>query len=189
MLCAIKKKINYRTQRTRVITQSTPHVCQKPRSRYLKKFDISNLYRQNLSVRIGWTQTSRDQFEISASVSSAVVLRIDASDRMNATLLLRASQSVSTLARGLNCWTAAITKKHRNVYMNTYPTILVLPDGSSINIEYHEPRQIITLPLNISELSEAEQKRRLLRRKPKTKIVLVEEIQDDFDEFKYLKKK
>lgn len=73
--------------------------------------------------------------------------------------------------------------------MNTYPTVLVLPDGSSINIEYHEPRQIITLPLNISELSEVEQKRRLLRRKPKTKIVLVEEIQDDFDEFKYLKKK
>lgn len=73
--------------------------------------------------------------------------------------------------------------------MNTYPTVLVLPDGSSINIEYNEPRKIIVLPLNISELSEEEQKIKINSRRPKTKIVLVEEQQDDFDEMKYVNMK
>ncbi|KAK2581573.1 hypothetical protein KPH14_002082 [Odynerus spinipes] len=118
-----------------------------------------------------------------------LLVRVHTNDRMNATLLLRASQCVPTLVRGFNCWTAAITKKHRTVYANTYPTVLVFSNGSSINIEYHEPRKIIVLPLNLSELSEAEQKMRLEKRKPKSKIVLTDEIQDDFDEFKYIKKK
>lgn len=83
----------------------------------------------------------------------------------------------------------AITKKHQNVYANTYPTVLVLPDGSSINIEYNEPRKIIVLPFNISELSEEEQKIKINNRKPRTKIVLVEEQQDDFDEMKYVNMK
>lgn len=70
--------------------------------------------------------------------------------------------------------------------MNTYPTILVLPDGSSITIEYNVPRKIIILPLNIAELSEEERKLKIDARKPKTKVVITEEIQDDFDEFKYV---
>ncbi|XP_046828476.1 39S ribosomal protein L55, mitochondrial [Vespa crabro] len=107
---------------------------------------------------------------------------------MNTSLLLRISRFKPILARNLNCWTAAITKKHQNVYVNTYPTILVFPDGSSINIEYNEPRKIIVLPLNISELSEEEQKIKINSRRLKTKIVLAEEQEDDFDEMKYIKK-
>lgn len=39
--------------------------------------------------------------------------------------------------------TAAITKVHRLIYCRMYPTLLVQPDGSTINIRYHEPRRII----------------------------------------------
>lgn len=39
--------------------------------------------------------------------------------------------------------TAAITKIHRHIYCRMYPTLLVQSDGSTINIRYHEPRQII----------------------------------------------
>lgn len=88
--------------------------------------------------------------------------------------------------RNLNCWTAAITKKHRKIYERMYPIILVLSDGSSMDIEYHEPRKIITLPLNLAELTPEQQKRRLEMRKPKTKIVITEEIEDSFDENRYL---
>ncbi|XP_071581472.1 large ribosomal subunit protein mL55 [Temnothorax nylanderi] len=102
-------------------------------------------------------------------------------------LLARIGNSATGLrSRNLNCWTAAITRKHRAVYERTYPTTLVFSDGSSIEIQYHEPRKIIVLPLNLAELTEAEQKKRLEMRKPKTKIVIAEEIEDSFDENRYL---
>lgn len=47
------------------------------------------------------------------------------------------------LHRQLSSSTVAITKIHRAIYQRMYPTALVLPDGSSINIRYHEPRKII----------------------------------------------
>ena len=53
-------------------------------------------------------------------------------------------KSVSCLnVRNVSSSTAAITKVHRAIYARTYPTILVNPDGSSVNIRYHEPRKII----------------------------------------------
>lgn len=100
--------------------------------------------------------------------------------------LVRIGSSATGLRRNINCWTAAITKKHRTVYEQSYPTTLVFSDGSSIEIEYHEPRKIIVLPLNIAELTEVEQKKRLERRKMKTKIVITEDIEDSFDENRYL---
>ncbi|KYN44793.1 Cystinosin like protein [Trachymyrmex septentrionalis] len=102
------------------------------------------------------------------------------------TSLARIGNSATVFRRSFNCWTAAITKKHRPVYERTYPTTLVFSDGSSIEIEYHEPRKIIVLPLNLAELTEAERKRRLEMRKPKTKIVIAEEFEDNFDENRYL---
>lgn len=36
-----------------------------------------------------------------------------------------------------------ITKVHRLLYCRFYPTMLVQPDGSTITVRYHEPRQII----------------------------------------------
>jgi len=100
--------------------------------------------------------------------------------------LTRIRRHATGLCRNLNCWTAAITKKHRTIYERTYPTQLVFPNGSSINIDYHEPRKILILPINLSELSLEEQKKRLRMRKPKPKIVITEEIEDTFDENRYL---
>lgn len=45
--------------------------------------------------------------------------------------------------RQLNSFTASITRAHRDKYLRTYPVVLVNPDGSTTNIRYHEPRQII----------------------------------------------
>ncbi|XP_017883735.1 39S ribosomal protein L55, mitochondrial [Ceratina calcarata] len=106
---------------------------------------------------------------------------------MNTPSLLRTARPALSIHRNLNCWTAGITKKHRKLYLNTFPTCLVLPDGSSIKIDYDEPRRIITLPLNIEMLSEEERRRRLEARRPITKTKIVEEYQDDFDETKFYK--
>lgn len=39
--------------------------------------------------------------------------------------------------------TAAVTKIHRTIYCRMYPTLLVQPDGSTITVRYHEPREIV----------------------------------------------
>ncbi|XP_043289348.1 39S ribosomal protein L55, mitochondrial [Venturia canescens] len=101
--------------------------------------------------------------------------------------LVKISRSTGLICRELNCWTAGITKKHRKIYERTYPTVLVLPDGSSVNVDYHEPKKIVALPLDLSLLTEAEKKARLEARKPKTRVKLVEDIEDDYDENRYLK--
>lgn len=49
--------------------------------------------------------------------------------------------------RYLNSLSAAITRPHRTFYLRTYPTVVVKPDGSTVNIRYHEPRQIIKVNL------------------------------------------
>ncbi|XP_037027140.1 39S ribosomal protein L55, mitochondrial [Bradysia coprophila] len=82
---------------------------------------------------------------------------------------------------------ASVTKIHRTKFTRTYPTILVKPDGSSINIRYQEPRQIIRLPLDLSTLTEAERKARMEKRKPRQKIVVQEELEDSFNSNRYLK--
>ncbi|XP_045493239.1 39S ribosomal protein L55, mitochondrial [Colias croceus] len=89
--------------------------------------------------------------------------------------------------RTLNNNVASITKIHREIYTRMYPTKVVLANGASINIRYHEPRKIIKLPLDLSLLSEAEKKMRLDRRKPKKKVKITETIEDNFNAKKYLK--
>ncbi|KAG7203904.1 hypothetical protein KM043_013264 [Ampulex compressa] len=81
-------------------------------------------------------------------------------DRMNVTSILRSTSPALVFCRNLNCWTAGITKKHRKTYERTYPTVLVLPDDEQRRLLY-------------------------IKRKPIQKIVLQEEIEDDFDETKY----
>ncbi|KAJ6637413.1 39S ribosomal protein L55, mitochondrial [Pseudolycoriella hygida] len=81
---------------------------------------------------------------------------------------------------------ASITKVHRKTYARTYPTIVVLPNGSSINSRYHEPRQIIKLPLDLSTLTDAQRKARLEKRKPKQKIIVHEEVDDTFNSNRYI---
>ncbi|GBP15160.1 39S ribosomal protein L55, mitochondrial [Eumeta japonica] len=62
-----------------------------------------------------------------------------------------------------------------------YPTKVVLPDGSSIVVRYHEPRKIIKLPLNLAELSEEEKKIRLEKRKPKQKVKIIDDLEDNYN--------
>ncbi|XP_054276902.1 39S ribosomal protein L55, mitochondrial-like [Macrosteles quadrilineatus] len=92
----------------------------------------------------------------------------------------------SVIKRCLNSSSAAITRIHRSKYLLQYPTTVILPDGSSIVIRYPEPRQIITLPLDLNTLSEAEAKQRMERRKPKTKVKIQEEDLGSFDSTRYV---
>ncbi|KAJ8315893.1 hypothetical protein KUTeg_006551 [Tegillarca granosa] len=85
-----------------------------------------------------------------------------------------------------------IAQINRVYFKRTYPTMLVLPNGATINIRYKEPRQIIKLPLDIATLSPEERALRLQKRKPKVKREKIVDIGDDFDRKKYshlLKKK
>ncbi|XP_004926447.1 large ribosomal subunit protein mL55 [Bombyx mori] len=94
----------------------------------------------------------------------------------------------SLTKRYLNNNIACITKIHREVYSRMYyPTTIALPDGSTINVRYHEPRKIIKLPLDLSLLSEDERKARLEKRKPKKKVKITEDLGDSFNAKKYLK--
>lgn len=106
---------------------------------------------------------------------------------MNIFSILQPMQKVLSLHRNFNCWTAAITKKHRKLYLNSFPVYLVLPDGSSINIDYEEPRKIVILPLDLNTISEEERQIRLEKRKPIVKAKLIEEYEDDFDETQFYK--
>lgn len=63
---------------------------------------------------------------------------------------------------------------------------LVQPDGSCIRIRYDEPLNIIKLPVNVALLSEEERRLLLTKRKPKSKVIIAEEFNDDFDGNKYL---
>ncbi|XP_017480070.1 PREDICTED: 39S ribosomal protein L55, mitochondrial [Rhagoletis zephyria] len=89
--------------------------------------------------------------------------------------------------RHISSATAAVTRLHRSVYRRMYPTVVVQPDGSTINIRYQEPRKIIKLPLDLSTLSEAERKARLEARKPRKKVKIQDEVEDTFNAKKYMK--
>ncbi|CAL8088796.1 unnamed protein product [Orchesella dallaii] len=83
---------------------------------------------------------------------------------------------------------ASICRISRLQYLRQYPTLVVNPDGSTFTIRYKEPRQIISLPVDLNTLSETQKLKHLERRKPKTRISLEEDFDDvDFDSSKYLK--
>ncbi|CAG9560339.1 unnamed protein product [Danaus chrysippus] len=108
---------------------------------------------------------------------------------MNSKILLNIRSTILNgySKRNLNNNVASITKIHREIYTRTYPTKVVLPNGASINIRYHEPRKIIRLPLDLSSLTEEEKKMRLEKRKPKRKVKISDTIEDNFNAKKYLK--
>ncbi|XP_021350551.1 39S ribosomal protein L55, mitochondrial-like [Mizuhopecten yessoensis] len=79
----------------------------------------------------------------------------------------------------------SLTRCRRKIYVRQYPTTVVYPDGSTITVRYKEPRKLITLPINVSELSEEEANAVILKRTPRKKIKVVEEFEDDFDSSAY----
>ncbi|XP_052098051.1 39S ribosomal protein L55, mitochondrial-like [Mytilus californianus] len=80
----------------------------------------------------------------------------------------------------------SVCRVKRSIFRQMYPTTLVLPDGATINIRYHEPRRIIKLPLDLETLSEEEKKKRLKRRTKIRKIEVKDDgNEDDFSMNKY----
>lgn len=104
------------------------------------------------------------------------------------TLLQQMQQDLLIHLRNFNSSRASIAKVRRSKYCRFYPTLLVLHDGSTITIRYHEPRHIIKMPLCLEDLSnEKERKRWQLRRKPVDKIHADDDLADiGFDSRKYL---
>ncbi|XP_006813418.2 large ribosomal subunit protein mL55-like, partial [Saccoglossus kowalevskii] len=84
-----------------------------------------------------------------------------------------------------------VTKLNRTIYPRLYPCLLVNPDGSTINIKYHEPRKILKLPIDLNALTDEEKKARLTQFQPKKKTVIEEDFEDSFDigEYSHLWKK
>jgi len=90
-------------------------------------------------------------------------------------------------SRQLNCNVAAVTRVHRRLATQLYPTRVVLTDGSTIAARYPQPRKIIKLPLDLTTLTEEQRLLRLQRRKPRQKVALQEEVEDSFDASQYRK--
>lgn len=88
--------------------------------------------------------------------------------------------------RNFNANRAVVTKIKRNTYCRKYPTLLVQPDGSTITINYHEPREIIKLPVVFEECSPEQQKKIRLMRQPRGSTKAKEELVSTFDPLKYL---
>uniref|UniRef100_A0A8C4TMA9 Zgc:171480 n=1 Tax=Erpetoichthys calabaricus TaxID=27687 RepID=A0A8C4TMA9_ERPCA len=70
----------------------------------------------------------------------------------------------------------------------------IVPDGSTVNMRYKEPKRIIMMPLDISTLSEADRKATLRRRELRKGAAKLEkpEYEDEFkidDYSKFWKKK
>jgi len=92
-----------------------------------------------------------------------------------------------TTIRQLNANRCVVTKIKRTTFARLHPTTAVLPDGSTINVKYSEPRQLIRFPLKLEEATEEEKRKIQLLRRPKQKLIHVEEKGTKFDPRKYVK--
>ncbi|XP_045160020.2 39S ribosomal protein L55, mitochondrial-like isoform X2 [Mercenaria mercenaria] len=79
----------------------------------------------------------------------------------------------------------SITRTKTAHYVRTYPTLLVLPDGSSITVRYEKPRRIIKLPVDLSTLTDQEKEARIMIFNPPKKTEVKEDIEDDFNVNEY----
>ncbi|KAF2346635.1 Ribosomal protein L55 mitochondrial [Trinorchestia longiramus] len=97
----------------------------------------------------------------------------------NAWSAIQPQRWLSTSAmRTINCHRASITRIKSPAYCRQSQVLLVNSDGSTINIRYEKPRKIIRLPLDLTTLTEEERLARLDQRKPKSKVVIEDELED-----------
>uniref|UniRef100_A0A914Y1S3 Uncharacterized protein n=1 Tax=Panagrolaimus superbus TaxID=310955 RepID=A0A914Y1S3_9BILA len=87
----------------------------------------------------------------------------------------------STSSVNLNAYRASLGKIRRRKYIKEYETLIMHSDGSIVPARTKEPRHFIQFPANLSNLSEDERRQRLAARKPKTKKIKQEVIDDNFD--------
>ncbi|XP_019385025.1 PREDICTED: 39S ribosomal protein L55, mitochondrial [Crocodylus porosus] len=123
-----------------------------------------------------------------AAVSSSLsLLRRDLIQRLLPTIY-----SLHTTPSQHNSNRAAIANLQRQIYGRVYPVLVVRPDGSTIHIRYKEPRRILTLPVDLSTLPDAERRARLRRRshsKHQTKQEKLLEYDINMDQYKKFWKK
>uniref|UniRef100_A0AC35GKL9 Uncharacterized protein n=1 Tax=Panagrolaimus sp. PS1159 TaxID=55785 RepID=A0AC35GKL9_9BILA len=87
----------------------------------------------------------------------------------------------STSSVNLNAYRASLGKIRREKYIKEYETIIMYADGSTAPARTKEPRHFIQFPVNLSSLSEDDRRQRLAARKPKSKQIKQEIIDDNFD--------
>ncbi|XP_048395546.1 large ribosomal subunit protein mL55 [Stegostoma tigrinum] len=87
---------------------------------------------------------------------------------------------VHSMPRRNNSNRTSVVRCGRQVYARLYPVLLVRPDGSTINIRYKEPKRILTMPVDVSLLPEAERKARMRKRDPKRSRMKEEQYEDEF---------
>ncbi|XP_006030130.1 39S ribosomal protein L55, mitochondrial [Alligator sinensis] len=80
----------------------------------------------------------------------------------------------------------SITSIRRQTYGRVYPVLLIRPDGSTVHIRYKEPRWILTMPVDLNTLPEAERRARL-RKRDRGKLQIKQErlLEDDFNMDRY----
>ncbi|XP_038650235.1 39S ribosomal protein L55, mitochondrial [Scyliorhinus canicula] len=101
--------------------------------------------------------------------------------------MLPAVYPVSIMPRRNNSNRTSIVRCGRQVYARLYPVLLIRPDGSTINIRYMEPKKMITMPVDVSLLPEAERKARMRKRDPKRAGMKEEQFEDEFKVDNYSK--
>lgn len=89
--------------------------------------------------------------------------------------------------RHFNANRAVVTKVKRNLYERTYPTVLVLENGATINIKYSEPRMLLRMPVHFDQCSPEIQRLIRQRRMPKGTVKVEKEIDFAYDPMKYVK--
>ena len=65
---------------------------------------------------------------------------------------------------------SSLTRIKKSVYPRVYKVRLQQPNGSTFTIRYHEPRELIRLPVDPDTLTEEEKLARLNRLKPEKKL-------------------
>lgn len=79
-----------------------------------------------------------------------------------------------------------VYKANRTLFARLYPTTLVFKDGSTITVRFHEPRQIIKMPLTLEDChSQSSKVSWQLRRR----LLVTEQVGRDQDVVKFDAKK